>query len=424
MKKLFYFLLIMIFTTVAKSQLLVENFDYVAGTNLTANGWTAHSGSGTNPIKVSSGGLSYTGYASSGIGNAALVNNTGEDVNRTFTTQSTGTMYYSFLAKVDGIAAGYFIHLGISTTTFASRVFIQSASGGFNVGLSNTSTGSFGTTVYTTGTTYLFIVKYDVSSTGTGSLWVFSSDVPATEGDAGSPEITTSGTGQTGIIFIALRQYSGSQNITVDGIRVGTSWNDAPLPVSLTSFTALTMKNFVELKWTTATEIQNYGWEIERSNTPHNPPLVRGEIGGWVKIGFVKGAGNSNSPKEYSFIDKTALYGQYSYRLKQIDLDGNFEYSDAVTVTVSSKPQVYDVKNFPNPFNPTTNIRFELPQASRVNLSVYNILGEKVVTLVDEFMEEGIYQETFGGSNLPSGVYFSVLQTDGVRVLKKTLLMK
>ncbi len=195
----------------------------------------------------------------------------------------------------------------------------------------------------------------------------------------------------------------------------------APLPVQLVDFVVQNRKNNIELIWTTASEIQNYGWEIERVKQSAEWKMDNGK---WNKIGFVKGAGNSNSPKEYSFIDKTALYGTYSYRLKQIDLDGSFEYSDAVSVTVGSRPQVYDMKNFPNPFNPETNIRYELPNAANVNLSIYNMLGEKIVTLVNEFKEEGIYQETFDARNLPSGVYFSVLSTGGIQLTKKMLLMK
>jgi len=196
-------------------------------------------------------------------------------------------------------------------------------------------------------------------------------------------------------------------------------YGSAPLPVQLINLYVLKRSNSLELKWSTATEIQNFGFEIERLK---DPKIERSKA--WEKIGFVKGAGNSNSPKEYSFIDKTALYGTYSYRLKQIDLDGSYDYSDAVTVTVGSRPQVYDVKNYPNPFNPETNIRFELPNSGNVNLSIYNLLGEKVATLVDEYKEEGIYQEAFDARNLPSGVYFSVLQAGSSIIMKKMLLVK
>jgi len=196
--------------------------------------------------------------------------------------------------------------------------------------------------------------------------------------------------------------------------------NTTPLPVRLTSFNALVRNNLVNLKWTTATEIQNYGFEIERAQvTTTSPRNLR-----YAKIGFVRGSGTSNSPKEYSFVDNSRLYGVYSYRLKQVDIDGGYEYSDAVTVRIGTRPIAFDVKNYPNPFNPETNIRFELPNSGNVNLSIYNLLGEKVATLVDEYKEEGIYQEAFDARNLPSGVYFSVLQAGSSIIMKKMLLVK
>ncbi len=97
----------------------------------------------------------------------------------------------------------------------------------------------------------------------------------------------------------------------------------------------------------------------------------------WEKIGFVQGSGNSNSPREYTFIDKDRLYGIYSYRLKQIDFDGNYSYSDALSIKVGAKPLVYDLKNYPNPFNPETIIEFELPHSSLINLSIYNSIGQE-----------------------------------------------
>lgn len=206
----------------------------------------------------------------------------------------------------------------------------------------------------------------------------------------------------------------------VDGIRIANSWNDAPLPVELASFTASYFNGGVTLVWKTATEVNNYGWEIERSKIDEktNKPSV------WEKVGFVKGSGNSNSPKEYTFIDNKALYGYYAYRLKQIDVDGAFSYSSEVRVFAGSKPQIYDVKNYPNPFNPQTTIRFELPEAGNVKLAIYDITGQLVKVLVDEWMPEGIHETIFDGSQLASGIYISVLQAKDVRVVKKMQLIK
>jgi len=147
MKKIVFICAFVIFTllisfTLWGALLLNENFDYTAGQNLTDNGWTAHSGAGTEPITISSGGLSYSGYASSGIGNAALVDNFGEDDNRSFDDGvSSGVIYTSFLVNVstDSAPTGYFLHLStnpLSTTYFRAKVFVQADGEGFKFGLS------------------------------------------------------------------------------------------------------------------------------------------------------------------------------------------------------------------------------------------------------------------------------------------------
>ncbi|MDI6803356.1 MAG: FlgD immunoglobulin-like domain containing protein [Bacteroidota bacterium] len=223
-------------STTAWGQLITfDNFNYTDNSLLTDNGWTAHSGSGTNPVTVgASNGLTYSGYSGlTGVtgaveGSAARLVNTGEDVSKLFTTVSSGTIYYSFLVNVTTGTAGYFLHLGNSATSFAARIYVKPSvtSGKINFGISNTSTASYSATPtdFNTSTTYLIIVKYDVSTTGSASLWVKASGVPATELDAGTQEHTTSGTGQATIERICLRQYDANQRIVVDGIRVGPSW--------------------------------------------------------------------------------------------------------------------------------------------------------------------------------------------------------
>lgn len=127
---------------------------------------------------------------------------------------------------------------------------------------------------------------------------------------------------------------------------------DVPLPVELSSFTVNAKENVAELNWETATEVDNYGFEIQRSIKNSK----------WEKVGFVNGNGNSNSPKYYDFIDSSIPEtGEYFYRLKQIDIDGQFEYSDVVNVFVEVKKMEYRLnQNYPNPFNPSTNISYEL----------------------------------------------------------------
>ncbi len=239
-KSLLLSLLIFSISFVNSQSLLIQDFSFSG--NLTANGWTAvTAGAGTNPIATTTG-LTYTGFQSSGVGNAALVNNLGgEDDNITFTNQTTDgqNIYYSFLANVTDAAAtksgDYFIHIGSGGGTgfslFAARVFARITASGVNFGLSNTSTATYGTTNFSKNTTYLIIVKYTISVAGNDpvSMWVLPSGVPSSEATAGTPELTILTTaGQNSISAIALRQGSATNSVQtiVDGINVGLTWAD------------------------------------------------------------------------------------------------------------------------------------------------------------------------------------------------------
>jgi hypothetical protein len=200
---------------------------------------------------------------------------------------------------------------------------------------------------------------------------------------------------------------------------VAGTWNnlDAPLPVELSSFTASINQHAVNLKWQTETEINNYGFEVERASSLTSPIQV------WEKIGFVAGNGNSNSPKDYSFTDNNPYGGsKFIYRLKQMDNNGKFEYSDEVEVELV--PNEFALhQNYPNPFNPATNIQFSLPKATRINLSVYNLLGEKIATLLNEDKEAGFYNVQFDASSFSSGVYIYRLTTgDFIKTMKMNFI--
>ena len=194
---------------------------------------------------------------------------------------------------------------------------------------------------------------------------------------------------------------------------------NAPIPVELNSFTAGVVKDEVILNWTTATETNNSGWNIERKK------LNDSEQQNWTKIGFVEGSVNSTSTKDYSYTDKNLASGKYQYRLQQIDLDGTFSYSDIVEVEVSFIPEKFALyQNYPNPFNPSTVIKFDVPYSTFVNLSIYNSIGEKVATLLNEQMEAGVHLTNFDATKMPSGVYIYRLSADDKVLTKKMLLIK
>ncbi len=201
---------------------------------------------------------------------------------------------------------------------------------------------------------------------------------------------------------------------------------DGSLPVELTTFTAQNSDNGIMLKWETATEVNNYGFEIQRAfATGKVSPSNSFSEEDWEKIAFVQGYGNSNSPKSYSYIDKVdEKTGVYYYRLKQIDVDGEYEYSPVVEVLMT-KPDVYElVQNYPNPFNPSTIIAYSIPEETTVKLSIYNMLGELVKVLVDERQEAGSYRINFNATDLTSGFYIYKLTTPKYTKVKKMLLLK
>ena len=200
-------------------------------------------------------------------------------------------------------------------------------------------------------------------------------------------------------------------------------FDDTPLPVELVSFFANALDSKVELKWQTATEVNNYGFYVERINKNKNSD--------WQTLGFVKGHGNSNSPRQYTFVDNTANNGNYSYRLKQVDVDGSFEYSPVVEVFVGAPDKFELSQNYPNPFNPATIIKYSIPAVAvgneiflPVQLKVYNVLGREIITLVNKEQSPGTYTVTFNAENFPSGLYFYKLTAGSFSQTKKMLLLK
>lgn len=194
------------------------------------------------------------------------------------------------------------------------------------------------------------------------------------------------------------------------------------LPVELTSFTARSANGTVELLWNTATEMNNHGFEVERSEIDNGQLKMEN----WNKVGSVEGNGTSNSPKAYSFIDNSMNGGKYSYRLKQIDRDGKFSYSEIVSVTVPVRELSCTLgQNYPNPFNPSTAITFSVKQTEQTTVKVYAVTGQEVATLFNGVAQQGhTYSVQFNASNLAAGIYLYVLQTPTAREVKKMSMIK
>ena len=231
--------------------------------------------------------------------------------------------------------------------------------------------------------------------------------------------------GSTGSMLVAGSFYVLGNGIECNHI-AGFTDSENPLPVELTSFAANVRNNDVVLNWQTAAEKNNSGFEILRRITSHLPG---GEQTRWVNIGFVEGRGSTTQGHDYSFADKNVLTENYQYRLKQIDYDGSFEYSDIVDVSIS-KPTEFSLRqNYPNPFNPGTKIKYSIPSAAArdhvpVQIIVYDMIGNEIETLLNEEKPAGTYELTWDAANLPSGVYLYQLRAGDFIQTKKMILLK
>ncbi len=226
--------------------------------------------------------------------------------------------------------------------------------------------------------------------------------------------MTSPGTWVIDIYWEAYTNIDGTHQNTGGGSKNVTG--DATLPVELVSFTCEVVDYVVNLNWATATEINNFGFAVERKAAGSD----------WNQVAFIEGSGNSNAPKVYNYLDKNVDRTQnYQYRLKQIDNDGTFEYSHVVEANFAA-PVTFNLdQNYPNPFNPSTKIRFSVQKDEHVSLQVYTIDGEKAAELFNGPASAGVnYELDFNGENLSSGVYYYKLVSASGTQVRKMLLMK
>lgn len=432
MKKIMYplfFLFCFVLSSASFPQLnFEENFSYPAGDSLNTHGWVPHSQPGVNPVMIVAGSLSYPDYASSGIGNsvnvigsAALVSL--EDLTVAFNIDSVSNVYCSFLVKVASVGSqiDYFFHFREDPvpSILRGRVMLRAVAGNqFNFGISKGSTTviDWDTTARNFEETYLIVLKYEyVAGVNNDLIHLFVNPSLAL-GEPASPDATVPDTSASDIIVnaISLRQGSRDYAVQLDGIRVSTSWTYAPLPVELSGFSALLKDGNVLLNWTTSTETNNRAFEIERKSDKSD----------YYTIAVIKGSGTTSETKHYSYADSKVQTGNYTYRLKQIDFDGNFTYSKEVEVFVNAPQEFALEQNYPNPFNPSTKIKYSVPQLSNVILKVFDVLGNEIETLVSEEKPAGVYESIWNAPHLPSGIYFCKMQAGQFSETRKLILMK
>lgn len=433
MKKLFLALVILLMSSANSfPQLTDENFDYPAGDSLQQHGWVTIGTVFNNRMTVVSPGLSFPVYVNSGIGNAVTIDTNGQDVYKDFSSPKvSGNIFASFLVNVKTAkAAGdYFVSLlsSTSTTSLAARVYAKDSLGNIAFGLAKTTeTVQYSPFVYSKDSTYLMILKYSInagSANDSVSLFVYNSsqNVPSSEPLPSIGPKGGSGADLTDAGRFALRQgtSSSSPRVTVDGIFVTTSWDNTALPVELSSFNYETLKGNVTLHWTTSSEINNAGFDVERSD-------VNGQISNvWSKAGFISGNGTSSGSINYSFTDNNLSSGKYNYRLKQIDYNGNYEYFSLNSDVIIATPKNFFLgQNYPNPFNPSTVINYNIPQDSYVKIKLYDNTGREVLTLLSEFISAGYYTINFNASDLASGIYFYNINAGEYTATNKMMLVR
>jgi hypothetical protein len=201
---------------------------------------------------------------------------------------------------------------------------------------------------------------------------------------------------------------------TTSEVFCGGAWNSGIIPVELTLFTASVTGNDVKLLWETATELNNSGFSVERKTSKSE----------FAEVGFVPGFGTTTERKSYSFVDKGLNSGNYTYRLKQIDFDGSYEYYGKIEIEVFTPSEFNLEQNYPNPFNPSTRITFSLAVDSKVSLKIFNVLGQEVATLIDQDLYAGSHDFNFNATGLNSGVYYYRIEAAGVSGVEYTEVKK
>jgi len=216
---------------------------------------------------------------------------------------------------------------------------------------------------------------------------------------------------QTALTFPEIVLNEGSPSVTAYGSIFTVNY---VIPVELVSFNALVKGKDILLTWETVSESDNYGFEIERA----------ANLDEWRPIGFITGHGTTTISHQYSFTDRNITVGKYYYRLKQVDFQGSFKYSEVIQVVINPPKKFSLGQNFPNPFNPATVIPFDLPEKTNIKLTLYNLLGEKVEVIAVGEYNAGYHEVSFKATNLGAGLYFYKLEAADFVAVKKLVILK
>jgi len=295
----------------------------------------------------------------------------------------------------------------------------------------NTGTSQFGVSVSLSSDGNKALIGGYSDNSYAGAAWVFKrSTIDSTWTQYGNKLVGTDTSGKSRQGFGVALSGDGSTALVggyADSSFNGAAWvfvDPGVLPVEVSSFSAAARATRVGLRWETASETNNSGFEVSRSvDSTGGAGLNPAEGAGWTSIAFVHGAGSSSSTHRYSYEDIVPGGGVYSYRLREIDRNGTSGNPRFVTVKVENEPRVFSLaQNYPNPFNPTTTIRYQLAEPGPVRLGIVDALGRELAVVVSGQQQAGAYTVQWNALTVPSGVYFYRLQS-GTRVLVRKLMV-
>lgn len=318
----------------------------------------------------------------------------------------------AFIAKYDNNGNNIWVIAGGSTgTDYVNDLSVDKDNNVLGTGQFS-DTAEFGTTTFTSAGSY-DVFTFKVSSDGE---FIWAERAGGTDVDRGLASAVDNGGNlyTTGYFSLSADFSSFSFSSLGDDDIFISRTGEFTVPVELVSFTANSTSTGINLKWQTATETNNSRFEIERSSDKVS----------FEKIGTVNGQGTTTEPVFYNFNDNSQVAGVVYYRLKQVDYDGTYTYSNVVEVN-SGAPSSYSLAdNYPNPFNPSTKISYTIPEKGFVSVKVYDVLGKEVANLVNNVQDAGSYEINFNASNLSSGIYIYSLQSGDFTTTKKMMLMK
>lgn len=433
-------------------RLLMEDFVYPPGDSLTPHGWSA--GSATGPILTGSDGLQFGSYQGSGIGNAAILKATGQDVQKEFTPDSSGTIFVWALVNVSSAKAGdYFMHLqpNAGSSVYVGRTYARLASnGGLTFGVAKRGTNTaptvvYSDSVYTLGSTYLLVLKYEFkdgsSSNDEVTLHVFQDGaVPPAEPAVPTVGPVSDATADPSVVgAIALRQGDQSRApvLALDGIRATKGW-DAWLPATLEPMKA-SLSDFppgVLISWRAWTEAGVDGYFVD---------LWSETEGRFLPVGPspIPAGGASGQAVDYSILDTTVAAGVARYRLR-IAGSGGAEYvADSVLLDLptgvvnwghdpgrlpdyaGAHTHLVLTQNYPNPFNPKSVIRFVSPITEEICIALFDVLGRHHGELFRGIAEaERVYEVQIDGTRLSSGTYTARLSSPSGVAIRRMVVVR